>query len=172
MTFTVRKALRQLLVSEWNPNNTLGYDPTAERAADEHLKIHLGEYDDDFGPPQVSLTDVSSSAQGDSGYYAMKADGTGFAQRYDGRVDARTFGGSHGEIHPDGEELASALGREVRDIIHSNAIGVTDGDGEKVAEDIGALSEPVTLPDTDFSPSRWYCRVELGYRRTVDPPQR
>lgn len=172
MTYAVRTALRRLLVDEWNPQNTLGYDPTAARDADGHLKIHIGEYDDDYGPPQVNITDVSSAARNDSGYYAIKSDGTGYVQKFDGRVDARTYGGAHGQLEPDGEELAHKLGAEVRSIVHANAIGLFDTDGEQVAEDIGALSEPVTLPEPNYSPTRWFARVELGYSRTREPPER
>lgn len=172
MSFTTRSALRRLLVSEWNPSNTMGYDPTAARDADTHVKVHLGGYDEDFGPPQVAITDVSSTARNASGYYAMKADGSGYVQKYDERVDALAFGGHHGQLEPNADELAESLGNEVRDIAHDNAFVLYDSGGRKVAEDIAALSKPVAQPDPEYSPTRWFARVELGYTAVEEPPQR
>lgn len=168
-------AVRRLLVDEWNPNNTEGIAP-AERQPDTepNVFIHTGTPGDTVLDPQIVVEAAGETPRNARGYYAAKADGSGFVGMADGTVDIRCVAGNEdatGGLTP--RALATTFADEVKEIIKANPEIVNPDtlDLEYRSFSPGQRRGPL-LDDTESVESRWYAVQEGSYTLADGPPSR
>lgn len=153
--------IRGLLETNWNPNNTSGWDPTLAESDDKWLIIHTGWYDAHPSDPQVTCTRGSESTigGGTSGYSFMQGDGSGPGQRRSGVVRVGCWDGrdsNDASTHPD--DLVFELQQEVVRIITDHAQGVAETPIHTLSPD-----ETTVPDDTDVTPTVYREEIAASY---------
>lgn len=173
-----RIAIGEELRKNWRAENAGGYElaPNWEPGDDQDgaIGLMLGFFDEDLPKPQLALTDVSSTAAGNNGRVGWKPDGSGFIQRYDGRVDANILTGTVDDVEgpPGPGVIAEDIGNEVRDILH-DAVGLDDpATGELLCSSVTPLSRPDVNESADGPMASYRATVEIQYRLFEQPPER
>lgn len=164
----VRVSIGEHLIDAWTSGNCEGYSPNWDTSNNKHIRLQRGNYNQDYGVPQLGLIDVSSERISQS----WKADGSGMVDHYDGRVDVNAYVGSEDELPEDTQLLAFQIGQEVRDIVQATPRLIDAHTSGQLTTTIEPLSKPVVTADTDGPEARYLARVELGYRTDEQPPNR
>ena len=169
---SVRVALGDLLQTNWDPDNSQGYDATEDESVSKRIDVTLGTYSEDSSPPTMALRDVSEIPEGGSGYSSIKATGEGPIQTFRGRIDLLTYVGADEDLPENTQLLAKRIGHEARAIVHDNAVGLMDPmTGELLATSL-ACSRPLVGTDPDLPGPEWVGRCEITYQVHENPPQR
>lgn len=159
-------AIGNALGTHWNPDNVDGY------RLGQDIKLHLGYYDEDLPMPQLAITDISSTPEGNNGVVAWKADGSGNIQQYAGRIDLNIHTGTVDDVTEPPGILAKTIGEEAHEIMH-HIDGLMDPQtGNPLCSEIMPVSEPVVRTSTQGTMGEYRSIVEVQYRRTRQPPVR
>lgn len=151
--------IRELLVNNWDPTATAGYDPTLAPSDSNFLLVHTGSYSYNPSDPQVALPTFEEGTLGGgaTGYSGMAADGTGANQDRDGTVFINCW--AEGEADYNGEhpqDLVDLLVGEVARILLANQTGY---------KELRRLAPGVEIPndDTDADPVVYGQQIEAAY---------
>lgn len=154
--------IRDLLVANWIPANTAGYDPTVtDPDAPAFLRIHTGSYEATYADPQLTIE--SQTGEGGAGYSSMQGDGSGPNQRREGTPTIRCWAEAETDYNGESaEDIVHLLRLEVERIIHAH-----------YQDDTEFYSLSVTWNGRtadNASPPRWMATLTASYEWTKTPP--
>jgi hypothetical protein len=156
--------IRDALLDNWDPLNTLDYDPNATPGTANWLPIHLGWYDTDGPDPQVSLTNFSEPTLGGgvTTYSGTSGDGSGPTQQRDG-TGLITVHAEKGDYNGDSnaQRTLHNIRTEIERIIQENATRIAP------FQYVGVQWDGRTV-DTEVTPvvHQSQLTVKYGYLKT------
>lgn len=165
LTQQARRAVRELIQTEWTPTNVHGYDVTQDpMSTNTGMALHYGNYTSDLPDPQISLAQPQGEFTSDGVAWSGLQSGQGLTQFRTGFVLVQCWATGGNEYRDDvpAERLVDDVREEVERCVGVYQLGY--GELESLSPHYDG-----TFPDPEAQEARWQAQLRVRYQWNKTP---